>query len=222
MDCQMPVLDGYDTTREIRCLEGDNRHTIIIALTANAMKEDRERCIEAGMDDYLSKPILKEKLASKLADWGGVLQAARVETAAVQLKGGPTVSSHEVTSQPFGSPHLVGLEIDWDHLHQIADGNEDFKLELLHSFVQDTRNYLAMTETAIANEDLYQLEQAAHHIKGASAMIGLKSMQIDACKLEEQARQQRLENTVDLLTALDQSLQKVQTFLENVASARLI
>lgn len=67
MDCQMPVLDGLQTTREIRCQE--YRQPIIIAMTANAMKEDQQSCLEAGMNDYLSKPVNKEKLASVLEHW---------------------------------------------------------------------------------------------------------------------------------------------------------
>jgi len=72
MDCQMPVLDGYSATQEIRRTESPDRHTVIVALTANALREDRVRCINAGMDDYLSKPILKEKLAMKLTYWSQV------------------------------------------------------------------------------------------------------------------------------------------------------
>jgi signal transduction histidine kinase/CheY-like chemotaxis protein/CHASE2 domain-containing sensor protein len=69
MDCHMPHLDGYATTREIRHREGNTRHTIIIALTASAMKEDRELAMLAGMDDFLSKPVRKDELAAKIAHW---------------------------------------------------------------------------------------------------------------------------------------------------------
>jgi signal transduction histidine kinase/CHASE2 domain-containing sensor protein len=69
MDCHMPRLDGYAATREIRLREGKMRHTIIIALTASAMKEDRELAILAGMDDFLSKPVRKEELSAKIAHW---------------------------------------------------------------------------------------------------------------------------------------------------------
>ena len=62
MDCQLPKMDGYESTRRIRELEGKDKHTTIIALTANAMEGDEAKCLEAGMDDYLSKPINYEKL----------------------------------------------------------------------------------------------------------------------------------------------------------------
>jgi len=69
MDCQMPVMDGYQATGELRLREGSDRHTPVIALTASAMAADRERCLHAGMDDYLSKPVNAEDLATTLASW---------------------------------------------------------------------------------------------------------------------------------------------------------
>jgi PAS domain S-box-containing protein len=69
MDCQMPIIDGYAATQEIRRRQGDRQHTIIIAMTANAMKEDRDKCIAAGMDDYVSKPISKDRMQAVLQQW---------------------------------------------------------------------------------------------------------------------------------------------------------
>ncbi len=69
MDCQMPVMDGYRATQEIRLREGDQKHTTIIAITANAMPEDRDRCLNSGMDDYMSKPASREDLRKKVELW---------------------------------------------------------------------------------------------------------------------------------------------------------
>jgi CheY-like chemotaxis protein len=69
MDCQMPMMDGYEASRAIRALTGEARTVPIIALTANALEGDRERCLAAGMDDYLTKPLKRERLRTALEQW---------------------------------------------------------------------------------------------------------------------------------------------------------
>jgi CheY-like chemotaxis protein len=75
MDCLMPILDGYETTRSIRQRDWKHQNTIIIALTANVLEGQREKCLDSGMNDYLSKPIELEKLATSLQHWSEILEA---------------------------------------------------------------------------------------------------------------------------------------------------
>ncbi|MBW4694970.1 MAG: response regulator [Lyngbya sp. HA4199-MV5] len=255
MDCQMPGLDGYNTTREVRRL---NLHPqpVIVALTANAMKEDRENCLAAGMNDYLSKPLLKDALAAKLSQWSQVLleqrsnplpttsdltphspaTAALSTPAAIASEHSTVLTEHPNKNSPSQqgqqmesvSPQMVEPSdtnsdscaqrfhalMDWEHLHQLSDGNEAFELELLQVFVIDTGNHLGTLETAIAQRHFYNLEQAAHHVKGASANVGLTAMAAIASQLEQQARQNQLHDSATTqLTQLKQALNEVQLFL---------
>jgi PAS domain S-box-containing protein len=200
MDCQMPVMDGYDTTRAIRQREGEAKRTCIIALTANAMKEDRARCMESGMDDYLSKPILKEQLATALERWSQPAQPANqnLESAKDELI-------------ECAIDHLI----DWEHLHQISDGNEEFELELLQVFIKDTQTHLLLAEAAISQQDYWALEQEAHHIKGASGNVGIKSMQTIAATLEQQARQKQVEDGLSMVNELEEILKQIHTFVRS-------
>lgn len=209
MDCQMPILDGYTTTREIRQLEGEVKHTIIIALTANAMKEDQEQCLQAGMDDYLSKPILREKLAVKLAHWNQVIleNDGSAASQASQVNREPI----EIVAKTIALPQ--GLSIDWQHLHQICDSNEEFELELLQTFVEDSQLHLKKLEAAIKTQDFEALESEAHHIKGASTNLGLTTIYKLASMLEQQARQKQPLGTLELLVGLQTSLTELEMFL---------
>lgn len=204
MDCQMPVLDGYSTTQEIRRIEGSDRHTVIVALTANALKEDRVRCIQAGMDDYLSKPILKDKLANKLSYWNKVLLSQKEDGVKDNL---PTISSQGSNSEPNSPTNRL---IDWEHLHEISDRNEEFELELLQTFIEDAESRLVSIKAAIATHDFTILEQESHHIKGASANVGVLLMYTLAAELEQQARQGHLEEPVDLLRSLQAALKELK------------
>lgn len=155
-------------------------------------------------NDHLTKPIFADQLATKLNGWGQVLLAHPQENFAEAQAIAPIVPP------PTALPPLL---IDWNRLHQIADHNPEFELELLQMFAEDTEHRLCQLEAAIAAQDFSALEQHAHHIKGSSANVGLRPMQTAAANLEIQARSHQLEHSAQQVFILQQTLKSLQTFL---------
>jgi len=204
MDCQMPILDGLETTKEIlRWPESRfaNRcHPVVIAMTANAMREDQQMCLDAGMNDYLSKPVLKAKLAGALEHWSQLIFEAQKENLAQEI-----VSTTDADS--------LNLPIDWEHLHQLSENNTEFEFELLQIFVEDTLSHLEITKAAIAINDFQQIALEAHHLKGASANVGATSMHLAADQLEQLARNLERRGTNNLISELEEFVNRIQAFL---------
>ncbi|MEH2134897.1 MAG: GAF domain-containing protein [Nostoc sp.] len=198
MDCQMPILDGLETTKEIhRWQEGAfalRRRPVVIAMTANVMKEDEQMCLNAGMDDYLSKPVFKEKLAATLEHWTGVIASQQEATVYKQ-----TVYND--------------LAIDWEHLHRISGNDEEFELNLLQVCVEDIKPRLEKINAAIASYDFGQIAREAHHLKGASANIGATAMYLAADKLEQLAFHQERRGMNNSVSELEEFVNRIQDFL---------
>lgn len=108
----------------------------------------------------------------------------------------------------------VELVIDWEQLHQISDGNTEFERELLQIFVIDAQTHLEAAQHALATQNSDELSRAAHHVKGASANVGLTQMYAIATKLEYQAQRQQFTDAPVWLTELAEALEAVQTFLK--------
>jgi PAS domain S-box-containing protein len=207
MDCQMPVLDGYEATQAIRQLPDHTKPLIIIAMTANAMKEDRSRCLTAGMDDYLSKPVRKEELEAKLTYWNQMIQAAE------RLRENSTHSDRD--RQENTGEMLDDRLIDWDHLHELSGGDEAFELELLKTLVETLPEHLKSLESALATHDCRSVEREAHYIKGSGASMGAIGLQAAAQRLEEQAKLANLEQAADVFAHLVQSFHQIERLVES-------
>lgn len=198
MDCQMPILDGLETTKEIHRWQEDafalRRRPVVIAMTANAMKEDEQMCINAGMDDYLNKPVFKEELAATLEHWTGVILSKQEAVVYEQ-----TVSTD--------------LAIDWEHLHRISGNDAEFELNLLQICLEDIKPRLEIIKAAIASHDFGQIAREAHHLKGASINIGATPMYLAADKLEQLVYHQDLRDTTNLILELKEFVNCIQDFL---------
>ncbi|MFN6539516.1 MAG: response regulator [Nostoc sp. EkiNYC01] len=203
MDCQMPVLDGLETTKEIHRWQKNcfvsGRRPVVIAMTANAMKEDQQMCIDAGMDDYLSKPVMKEKLAAVLDRWAMLILPK--QTFVCELN----ISTTNVA--------LFELPIDWERLHQLSENNPEFEIELLEIFVDDIQPRIEIIKMAIAAQDFEQIAREAHQIKGASANMGITTMHLAAENLEQLARNQERRGTNQFILELEDFLKRIQEFL---------
>ncbi len=159
MDGQMPQMDGYEATAQIREMEGGGRRTPIIALTASAMKGDREKCLAAGMDDYVSKPVTPEQLDAVLRRW---------------IPG----SDEAAAALPATDHRPSGSEtVDWEIVADLLSVTQpEFLIELLGVFTRETGTALEALRQAASSRDLQELQRIAHRLRGSSATLGARRM----------------------------------------------
>jgi len=215
MDCQMPVLDGFAATREIRDTErqaGEGRRLPIVALTANAMSGDRDLCIEAGMDDYIAKPVRVEDLARAIARWipasSLAIDPVRTPDAAVgqpATGNGVPVPAPEAAAVRSDAPPLRVLDlatIDRLRSLQRRSGN-DVLGRVTRTFLRDSATLAAELRRALAAGDVEALRAAAHTLKGAAGTLGAEALAAAAKALETHARLGALEGAAALVAAVE-------------------
>jgi len=190
MDLQMPVRDGMSTTREIRRRLPRQRQPQIVAMTANASEEDRQACLDAGMDDFLPKPLQADQLKQVLL---------RVHASVATQPDEDEISTREVTGKDNSSdsPATQPLQINPDlkrvlELRQIL-GKEETN-SLVELYLKDTAELLRKLEQAIAERNLADVHHWAHRIKGASANVGANVVRLQAEQLEVEAKQGDLQH----------------------------
>lgn len=185
MDCQMPVLDGYAATRMLRARElaEGSRRMPVVALTAHASAGEREKCLMAGMDDYLSKPVSQKRLAEILAHW--LREAPPLVQDIPQDPRGAPVGSAPVQPAPADR-----IETCWDRKAALAglDGDEDLLRELIDVFVAEVPARIETLRGALACSDLLALADAAHAIKGMAGHFRAEKVKTLARQLEEGIR----------------------------------
>ena len=192
MDCQMPVMDGFQATAAIRQREATEpgMHTPIIAVTANAMPGDRERCLSAGMDDYLTKPFKRESLGTTLARWlapgatGAGLgdpEANRVLETASSVRTG---SGGTDTGRHAGK----GQTLSEDALNQLRDVFDGDVSGVVAAYLVDARTQISAMASAVERSSCVELGRAAHSLKSTSRSVGAEIVANLAAELEVMAR----------------------------------
>jgi PAS domain S-box-containing protein len=210
MDVQMPLMDGYTATRRIRNLKSEIRKVPIIAMTAHAMTGDRERCLEAGMNDYVSKPIDPEKLFSALARWITPAQRAIPD----YLLGRNIEKSQEDESLPLYD--FPGISVR-SGLAKVG-GNRKLYRKLLGKF---RRNYETVADdirNALEKDDQETATRLAHTVKGLAGNLGAQDLHRTAVNLEAALRNDPTKNIVEQLNAFSETMDLV---LDSIAVIRL-
>jgi CheY-like chemotaxis protein len=182
MDCEMPEMDGFTATREIRASEAtgrpmgqDGRPIPIIALTAQAVQGDRQRCLDAGMDDYVTKPI--DRAALLLAMRTAVPQSEESATPA----NGDKTSITNLADDPQSTLNVA-------ELRERCAGDDEFILRILTRFQEKSRDDLAQLSQAAVQGDTDSLARIAHSFKGAAGNVGAVRLKEVAAELEAAAR----------------------------------
>ena len=199
MDCQMPELDGYAATQALRKTEGGARHTWVVAITANSLEGDREKCLAAGMDDYLSKPVRPADLLGALSRYLGTVTYVPAAPAPAQ----PTGSAGAI------DPAMLAAFREMD-----GPGGENLLDTLIATFLENTPAVLAEARAALALQSAPPLERAAHALKGSCSNFGAAAMRAACQRLEDTARAGTLAPAPAMLAAVEREFAFVRLALE--------
>jgi len=214
MDVMMPEMDGLEATREIRARQ-KNRAVhpnyksplIIVAMTASAMPGDREKCLAAGMDDYLPKPVRPEEMRAVIERWAdkAALDLAR------NLKDSAGASAHMMsnTDKPMNDLPVV----DMNRLNEFSDGNPENLTELVTLYVSQTAGQVNELQAAVKTGDAPNVRRLAHSCAGASATCGMKRIVVPLREMEQQSEEGNLKNAAQLFQQVATEFDAIQKAL---------
>jgi CheY-like chemotaxis protein len=197
----MPILDGLAATREIRARTGGRARTPIVALTASAMAGELERCLQAGMDGLLTKPLEEARLREVLDRFGlGSVSADRAMPAAAPTSRSHARKSSTERASSFSEP------LDLERLEELAGGDTAFVAELCRTFVRSAHDICEAIESAYGHGDRQRLVSLGHKLKGCSQSLGVDRISILAFQLERHAMESSPEQLAVLVTTLRHEL----------------
>lgn len=226
MDIQMPEMDGIQTTKEIRLREKHDKHTTIIAMTAHALKGDYERCIAAGMDDYLSKPIEPQEMLEKISKWVKSIiinqQPITAKKNAAKTEAGPKTMP---SSEAYKKPEAISTQQD----HTAADSpvdiksamarfgdDKDFFREMMNEFLSYVPAQFKAIEEAVASGDADAVQKNAHSIKGAAGNLSATRVQSLALIIEHKGRDNDISGLTEIIDNLRTEISALNKFAESI------
>jgi len=198
MDVQMPEMDGFEATKAIRQMEGDRKHTPIVAMTARAMKGDQERCLQAGMDDYISKPIEPQELFDTIEKWAK-----------------SSVRKKAITGQEGSEKDKLVkyIPIDLETALSRFDGDKKFFREMLQEFLKHAPEQLKTLGDAAKKGNAELVEREAHSIKGAAGNLGAKGIAHLSLKLELLGRTGNLAGAQEMIGNLRTEFEHLEEYI---------
>lgn len=205
MDCQMPLLDGYDATAQVRALDSDARHTIIIAMTAHASPTDRRKCLDAGMNDYLPKPVRFDDLRSMLDKWIHMGSNADPEA-----------------PQPSAPISEEGVCVDLhmlETLRDLAGDDQHMVNELIRTYLAEAPRIIHELGAQLAASYAPGAADAVHKLKSSSGNLGANRLSELCFKLESQARSENLDEAHELMALIQAEYRKVQQILQPLSES---
>jgi PAS domain S-box-containing protein len=203
MDCEMPTMDGFEASAEIRRQQMGSRRIPIVAMTARALQGDRQKCLAAGMDDYISKPVRLSEFSRTVRRWAGIRGQNRL------LQENDAPKSGTKSAPAFGLNALARLRA------LIPD--EASLAELFDAFIDQARELISEMYTAARNDQPSELQRLAHKLNGASANLGASPMS-EICKhLDEKGRAQNLQGATELVSQLEKEFARVDSLLSRFA-----
>lgn len=221
MDCQMPEMDGYETTRRIRQAQSGvpNPNLPVIAMTANAMKGDREKCLRAGMNDYIAKPISPGVVADVLNRWLSDMadtfidQEAHPEPKPHGETLNAPIASNKSESVP-GPPDQDTIAFDRTAFLERLMGDEDLAKMVIAGFLEDMPKQMADLKVPIDQGDTEKAGAQAHKIKGAAANVGGVAMSAVGLEMENAGKGGDLEQLAAMMPVLEKEFERLQQAME--------
>ena len=222
MDCQMPVLDGYAATRRWREIEAQRAtggRLPIVAMTANAMAGDRQRCLDAGMDDYLAKPVSREQLEGCLNRWLPDRMNFVLRNAALAPRAEPAPAAPAVATARAPAPSFPVL--DQTMLEELREIAGDETARIITVFLEDAPRLISTLEKAAAIPDLDAMRDAAHTLKSSSANVGAMALSAAAKRVELGARARKLERPAVAVALVIAEYARARMALQGYAAQQL-